>query len=221
MSIKSIIFDMDGVLVDSEPFWQRTEKQIFAELGIELTPDLLQQTRGLRTEEMVQHWKSRFPLDSVPSEELMKRYDEHMVKVMHTEVQMMDGAEEAIRFFHQKGLPVALASCSTHAHIDAVLDRFGLRDYFDLVVSAADKMQGKPHPEVYLKTASKLGVDPSYCLAIEDSFFGLISAKAARMKVVALPDPSDYEDPRFGAADLRIRSLREINDEFFEKLQKL
>lgn len=216
-----MIFDMDGVLVDSEPYWQRTEIELFAELGIELTPDLLQQTRGLRTEEMVKHWKSRFPLDPVRPEELMKRYDERMVEVMHTEVQMMEGAEEAIRLFHQKGLPVALASCSAHAHIDAVLDRFGLRGYFDLVVSAAERMQGKPHPEVYLKTASLLEVDPSYCLAIEDSFFGLIAAKAARMKVVALPEPSDYDDPRYGAADMRIRSLHELNEEIFKKLEKI
>jgi len=212
---------MDGVLINSEPLWQRTEKAIFAEMGIDLTPDLLQQTRGLRTEEMVKHWRSRFPLDSMEPGELKKRYDDRMVEVMHTEVELMDGAEETIRFFHKKGLPVALASCSTNAHIDVVLDRFGLRDYFDLVVSAAEKMQGKPHPEVYLRTASMLNTDPSFCLAIEDSFFGLIAAKAARMKVVALPDPSEFDEPRYGAADLKIRSLHELNDETFEKLQNI
>jgi HAD superfamily hydrolase (TIGR01509 family) len=211
---------MDGVLIDSEPYWQRTEKDIFAELGIDLTRDLLHQTRGLRTEEMVKHWSQRFPLDSVKPEELMKQYDERMVKVMRTEVELMDGAEEAIRFFRDKNLPVALASCSTEAHIDAVLDRFGLRKYFDLVVSAAHKMQGKPHPEVYLKTASLLETDPSFCLAIEDSFFGVIAAKAAMMKVVALPDPSDYDQPLFGVADLKIRSLRELNDETFDKIDE-
>ena len=219
--IKAVIFDMDGVLINSEPLWQRTEKAIFAELGIDLTPDLLTQTRGLRTEEMVHHWKSRFPLDSIESGELMKRYDERMVQVMHTEVELMDGAEETIRFFHQKGLPVALASCSTQTHIDVVLDRFGLRDYFDLVVSAADNMQGKPHPEIYLKTASLLNQVPSFCLAIEDSFFGVIAAKAARMKVVALPDPSEYDELRYGAADLKIRSLCELNESTFENLQKM
>lgn len=219
--IRAVIFDMDGVLINSEPYWQRTEKAIFAELGIDLTPELLEQTRGLRTEEMVKHWSSRFPLKSLKPEEVMKRYDERMVEIMHTEVQMMEGAEEAIRFFHKKELPVALASCSTHAHIDAVLDRFGLRNYFDLVVSAADNMQGKPHPEVYLKTASLLDLDPSLCLAIEDSFFGVIAARAARMKVVALPDPSEYDHPHYGAADLKIRSLQELNEETFKKLQKI
>ena len=219
--IKAVIFDMDGVLIDSEPLWQRTERALFEELGIDLTPELLQQTRGLRTEEMVKHWKSRFPLESVKSEELMQRYDERMVEVMHTEVELMDGAEETIRFFHKKSLPVALASCSTHSHIDVVLDRFGLRNYFDLVVSAADNMQGKPHPEIYLRTASLLGLDPSFCLAIEDSFFGMIAAKAARMKVVALPDPAEYGQSRYGAADLRIRSLHELNDITFEKLQRI
>lgn len=216
-----MIFDMDGVLIDSEHHWQKTERALFAELGIELTDELLMQTRGLRTEEMVAHWNSRFSLAHVSPEELMKRYDERMLETMRTEVLLMDGAEEAILFFKEKGLPVALATCSTGVHIDAALERHGLLKYFDLLVSAANGMQGKPHPEVYLTTAARLGIEPSMCLAIEDSFFGVISARAARMKVVAMPDPSESDQPRFGAADLKISSLREINEEVFLILQKL
>lgn len=212
---------MDGVLIDSEHHWQQTERALFAELGIELTDELLVQTRGLRTEEMVAHWNSRFDLEDVSPDELMKKYDERMVETMRTEVLLMEGAEEAILFFREKKLPVALATCSTRAHIEAALDRHGLLKYFDLLVSAAEGMQGKPHPEVYLSTAARLGVDPSRCLAIEDSFFGVIAAKAARMKVVAMPDQSEFEQPRFGAADLKIRSLKEINEESFALLQRL
>ncbi|RPI44469.1 MAG: hexitol phosphatase HxpB [Bacteroidetes bacterium] len=221
MSISAIIFDMDGVLIDSEHHWQQTERSLFGELGIELTDELLVQTRGLRTEEMVAHWNSRFDLAHVSPEELKRRYDERMVETMRTEVLLMDGAEDAILFFRQKGLPVALATCSTRTHIEAALERHGLLNHFDLMVSAAEGMQGKPHPEVYLITASRLGIDPSRCLAIEDSFFGVIAAKAARMKVVAMPDPSEFDQPRFGAADLKIRSLREINEESYRFLQRL
>jgi len=212
---------MDGVLIDSEHHWQQTERSLFGELGIELTDELLVQTRGLRTEEMVAHWNSRFDLAHVSPEELKRRYDERMVETMRTEVLLMDGAEDAILFFRQKGLPVALATCSTRTHIEAALERHGLLNHFDLMVSAAEGMQGKPHPEVYLITASRLGIDPSRCLAIEDSFFGVIAAKAARMKVVAMPDPSEFDQPRFGAADLKIRSLREINEESYRFLQRL
>ncbi len=218
--IKAVIFDMDGVLIDSEHQWQQTERAIFRELDIDLTDELLVQTRGLRTEEMVKHWSNRFNLDGVNHAELMKRYDEIMVVTMKTDVPLMEGAVEALQFFHKKNIPIALATCSTAAHIDATLETHDLKRYFKLTVSAAHKMQGKPHPEVYLQTADMLGIDPTYCLAIEDSFFGVIAAKAARMKVVAMPDPGEFDQVRFGAADMKIRSLTELNEEAFDKLQK-
>ena len=124
-------------------------------------------------------------------------------------------------FSRRKRLPLALASCSTAAHIDAALETMNCKKYFDLRYQQHTNMQGKPHPEVYLQTAEYAGIDPIYCLAIEDSFFGVIAAKAARMKVIAMPDPDEYDQTRFGAADLKIKSLLEINEEAFNKLQKL
>jgi len=217
--IQAIIFDMDGVLIDSEHLWQQTERSVFGELGFELTDELLVETRGLRTEEMLAHWSARFPMEGIEMSTLMQDYDARMVETMLREVPLMEGARELISFFRDRGLPVALATCSTREHIDAVMEKHGLRDSFELLVSAARNMQGKPHPEVYLHTAEKLKVDPTRCLAFEDSFFGVISAKAARMKVVAMPDRSEYDQLRFGAADLKIRSLTEFTPETFEKLQ--
>lgn len=219
--IRAVIFDMDGVLIDSERHWQHTERALFRELGIELTDDLLMETRGLRTEEMVMHWQNRFQLDGVDREALMQQYDDRMIETMKAEIPLMDGAEEALRFFKEKRLPIALATCSTSAHIVAALEKHRLKHYFDLFVSAADQMQGKPHPEVYIRTAGMLGINTVQCLAIEDSFYGVIAAKAARMKVVAMPDPLEFDQPRYGAADLKIRSLRELNNEAFMKLQDL
>ena len=219
--IKAVIFDMDGILIDSEPLWQQTEMALFAELGVELTEEMLVNTRGLRSEEMVHYWCSRFKINSVTPEELINRYDDQMIETMRARVPLMEGAEEAIRFFREKKLPIALASCSTHAQIDAAMNKYGLKRNFGLVVSAANGMPGKPHPEVYLQTAAQMGIDPTFCLAIEDSFYGVIAAKAARMKVVAMPDPSEHDQPRFGVADIKIRSLSEINETLFEKLQKI
>lgn len=211
---------MDGVLIDSENRWQENERRLFGEHGIDLTDKLLMQTRGLRTEEMVEHWTSRFQVNA-SRQELMETYDSRMVETMRTRVPLMEGAEEAIQFFAEKGIPMALASCSTHDHIDAAMDKYDLKRYFRLVVSAAREMPGKPHPEVYLRTAAQMGIDPTFCLAIEDSFFGVVSAKAARMKVIAMPDPHEYDQPRFGVADVKIGSLSEINDSMFDYLQKL
>ncbi len=138
---------------------------------------------------------------------------------MRTLVPLMEGAVEAIHFFKQKKIPLALASCSTMEHIEAAMGKYNLISHFDLMVSAANGMPGKPHPEVYIQTASRLGFEPTACLAIEDSFYGVISAKAARMKVIAMPDPLEYDQERFGAADLKIRSLAEMNDTLLEKLR--
>ncbi len=219
--IEAVIFDMDGVLIDSENHWQRTERELFGELGIVLTDDLLVQTRGLTSAEMVDHWTSRFDIDGIEHEELIKEYDRRMILAMQTEVPLMDGAVEAIQFFREKRIPVALASCTNYNLIETAMDRHDLKKYFKLMVTASGVMPGKPHPEIYIQTVARMGKDPTRCLAIEDSFFGVISAKAAKMKVVAMPDPSEYDQERFSAADVKIRSLREINNELFEKLEKL
>jgi len=218
--IEAVILDMDGILIDSERHWQLTERAIFAELGIDLTDELLVQTRGLRTEEMVAHWSARFPLDGTDHKQLMKQYDRRMVDTMKSEVPLMEGARELIGMFREMGMPVALATCSTQEHIDAVMEKHGIRELFDLLVSAAVDMPGKPHPEVYLRTAALLNTDPTRCLAFEDSFAGVIAARAARMKVVAMPDPSEYDQERFGAADMKIRSLKDFTVEMFNKLQE-
>jgi sugar-phosphatase len=143
-----------------------------------------------------------------------------MVETMKREVPLMKGARKLIGMFRKLKLPVALATCSTHEHIDAVIDKYHLRDAFDLLVSAARNMPGKPHPEVFLRTAGLLKVDPTRCLVFEDSFYGVIAAKAARMKVVAMPDPSEYDQERFSAADLKIRSLDEFTLDTFRQMQK-
>jgi HAD superfamily hydrolase (TIGR01509 family) len=219
MKIKAVIFDMDGVLIDSENLWQQSERELFGALGIELTDALLAQSRGLRTREMVAHWCGMFNITSVSPESLIKLYDTEMIQKIRDQVPLMEGAVEAILFFKEKNIPVALASCSTMDHIKAAMEKYNLSKHFDLMVSAANGMPGKPHPQVYLQTASRLGVEPTDCLAIEDSFFGIISAKAARMKVLALPDPHEYDQERFGVADIKIRSLTEINDTLLEKLK--
>ena len=167
--IKAVILDMDGILIDSERHWQLTERAIFAELGIDLTDSLLVQTRGLRTEEMVAHWSARFPIDGTDPKALMKDYDARMVDTMKKEVPLMEGARELIAMFKEMALPVALATCSTHDHIDAVMEKHELLSSFDLLVSAAVGMPGKPHPEVFLHTATLLKVDPTHCLVFEDS----------------------------------------------------
>lgn len=209
---------MDGVLIDSEPLWQKTEVELFAEIGLTLTPDMQVETKGLRTDEMISYWYTRHPWTHATPEDLVKEYDRRMIDIFKNDVELMEGAIEAIRFFRDQGLQIALASSSTMELIDICIDRFDLRKYFSVIYSAENETYGKPHPGVYLETASLLNCDPTMCVAIEDSFHGVIAAKAARMKVIALPEPKDLNDPRYAAADHTISGLQKINKAIFDKL---
>ncbi|MEX0985925.1 MAG: hexitol phosphatase HxpB [Bacteroidales bacterium] len=216
--IKAIIFDMDGLLIDSEPYWQETERQLFRELGIEINEQMQKETFGLRCDEQIRFWYARFPWKNANFDEMEHRYNEAMTDYFHKEASLMEGARRALDFFNEKGLPMALASSSNMVLINAFLDRFSFHHYFREVYSAEFEEFGKPHPAVYLETARRLNTDPVNCLALEDSFHGLIAAKAARMKTIAVPE---HPDERFGASDIQLNSLAELSEEVFNQLNSI
>ncbi len=213
------IFDMDGLLVDSEPFWRSVEVGVFSELGVDITPLLGRGlTLGMRTDEVVAFFRSRLDWDGADDEEVTERIVDGIITAIWEEAELMPGALGAIDHFSGLGLKVALASSSTRPVIDAVIRRFDLGDRFQAVCSAADDELGKPHPAVFLRTAQLLGVEPSGCVVLEDSLNGCIAAKAARMRCIAVPAPRHFEDPRFAIADLKLSSLEEIGEDAVTEL---
>jgi len=204
--MRAAIFDMDGLLIDSEPFWRASEIEVFATVGLTLTDAQCEQTTGLRIDEVVAHWHAVQPWESPSRERIVERIVEGLIRRVRESGAKRPGVDAAIAKCREQGLRLALASSSAKRIISATLDRLELADAFEVVASAEDDRYGKPHPSVFLRTAAMLGVPPTECLVFEDSLNGVIAAKAARMHVVAVPE---REDPRFAIADRVLGSLAE------------
>jgi mannitol-1-/sugar-/sorbitol-6-/2-deoxyglucose-6-phosphatase len=213
----ALIFDMDGLLVDSEPFWQSAEMEIFGSLGVPLTVERCRETQGLRAAEVVAHWHRLHPWSGEPLAAVTERLVERVAVLIEEQGEPLPGAMAAVRLAQARGFRTALASSSPYPNIRAVLRRLRLVDAFEVVRSAEDEAHGKPHPAVYLRTAELLGVPPHRCAALEDSVNGVISAKAARMRCIAVPHPSVRLDPRFGIADVILDSLEDMSDDVLRR----
>jgi sugar-phosphatase len=210
--IEAVIFDMDGVLIDSEPYWQEAQKEVFQMVGVEVTDTMCHETMGLRIDEVVAHWFARYKWSGMTCKEVEDQVIQGVIDRVHSRGALLPGVHEAIDLFKKKKLKTALASSSALRLIHTVLDKFDLKKNFDVIHSAEHEPYGKPHPAIYLSTAKLLDTDPTYCLAIEDSFNGLIAAKAARMKTVCIPEKRVWSQTKFDIADVKLWSLTELSD---------
>lgn len=207
---KAVIFDMDGLLIDSEPLWRKAEVKVFNEFDIPVTLESCRETTGLRIDEVVSYWEQRYAFKDVTKEKIANSILEEVIRLIGVEGVVMDGVDKVINFFESQRIPMAIASSSNTNVINAVLEKINVKDRMQVVHSAENEPFGKPHPGVYISTAQKLGVEPVECLAFEDSKNGVLSAKSARMKCVAVPDPLLFSDKQFGIADLVIKSLNDF-----------
>ncbi len=202
----AVVFDLDGVLVDSERFWREVEQDVFASVGIQLDDDLCRQTLGLRVGEVVAHWYRLRPWAEPPPAVVERRLVDGVVQAIRTRGRPVAGARHALDVAGSLGVPLGVASSSTLEVIDAALERLGVAERFTAVSSAQDLVRGKPDPEVYLVAAALLGVDPGACTAVEDSPAGVAAAVSAGMRCVAVPQPGT--DPALvGSAHLVLPSL--------------
>ena len=208
--IEAVVFDMDGVLLDSEPIWRAVERDVFGDLGIHVTDDDLRETMGVRIADVVARWHRRHPWAEPSVDEVADTVVERVARTVEENGALHPGVREAIERFEGAGVRLALASSSPMRLIRAVLRMGRLEDRFEVTVTAEDDERGKPHPDVYLRAAEALGVAPERCLAIEDSINGVRSAKAAGMLCVAVPAPDN--DASFDEADLVLGSLEELDD---------
>jgi sugar-phosphatase len=215
--IKAVLFDMDGVLIDSEPLWKIALVNVFKSLGFELEPMQFAKTVGLRIDQVVAYWRSVYPWENRSNDEVVNDILDEVCRLIREKGEPLLGAFEVIAFLKEKDYPVALGTSSYKQVIETVLDVLNLEKAFDFVRSAQDEPYGKPHPGVYLSCAAALGVDPQNCVVIEDSHNGLLSAKAARMKTILVPGKIHLPHPYYVLGDAKFDNLLEVR-EFFKGL---
>ena len=207
--IEAVVFDLDGVIVDSEPVWEQVRRQVVAEHGGRWAPDAQQRLMGMSTGEWARYL-SRDLGAGLPPEAVAATVIEGMQGRYREGVPLMPGAAEAVRTLAGRW-PLGLASSSPPALIDAVLDGTGLRECFTAALSTEQVQRGKPAPDIYLAVTARLGHAPGRCAAIEDSTNGLLSAAAAGLQVIAVPHPRYPPEPAaLHAAALVLPSLADL-----------
>jgi HAD superfamily hydrolase (TIGR01509 family) len=208
--IKAVIYDMDGLLVDSEPWWRVAESNFFGKLSVSPTEEDFEKMMGNRIQEVITTWHVKHPWPDFSLEKTMNEIVDEVGRLVTENAQLMPGVIESLEFFKQKNIPVALASSSPLRLINKIISHYDIEKYFVIVRSAEFEKRGKPFPDVFLSTAKALNVDPEFCLVFEDSHNGVLAAKAAGMKCVAVPAPEHLPQERFGIADWKWKSLEQI-----------
>lgn len=203
----AVIFDLDGLLINSEPYWQQAELEILCPLGVPLTLDMIHQTVGLRCDLVVAHWYQRYPWQGKTPEQVTQEIIAYVVDQVKSHGQLQPGALHAIALAKDEVGKLAIATSSPSIMAQTVIEKFDIQA-FDAVESADELPYAKPHPQVYLNAANALGADPLKCVALEDSLTGMTAAKAARMKTIVVPE---HAKPGFALADITLNSLSELS----------
>jgi sugar-phosphatase len=207
------------LLIDSEPFWRQAEIEVFGTVGLRLDESEVRQTMGLRIDDAVRHWWERRPWEGATPSEVARAVTARVAELVARSGEPMPGALQAVALCGRLGLPVGVCSGSYAVVIEAALKRLGLEAAVGAWQSAEWEPLGKPHPGAYLSTADRLGVDPTGCLALEDSFNGAIAAKAARMRVVAVPEAAALRSARWGFCDAVLPSLTAFDEPLIRSLE--
>lgn len=215
----SAIFDMDGVLIDSEPLWYEAANDAFMPYGIQLNPTEYARSIGLRTKEFVDYWLKEYGVNSSLAPSIEAEINTLVINKIDQKGMVMPGVLATLEQLKTRGYSIGLATSSPTALINVVVDKLNIRSYFSAFASAENLPFGKPHPQVYLNCAMTLEQPASRCFCFEDSFNGLISAKSARMFCIAIPAPEFRHQPRFQAADLILNSLEEFDLDNIERLK--
>lgn len=208
---QAVIFDMDGVLIDSEPLWHQAEQQILGGLGIDFNKPPLLQSTGLTTATVIDHWYQHQPWPELSPQQVHQQIIDFVANGVASNGTPKTGLLALLAENARRQLKMAVATNSPKVLLDTTLARLEIEPYFQARCHVELVRHGKPAPDIYLLAASKLGVAPEHCLVFEDSFAGVTAAKAAGMTVVAIPAEHEWQHSKFAIADYKIRCFTEFD----------
>lgn len=208
----AVIFDMDGVIIDSEPLWRKAMINGFTDFGVNFTEDDCKKTTGMRLNEVIKYWNKLYSDKLHDQEAVNHTIINYLINLINQEGKAMPGLMDLLDFIRSKNIKIGLSTSSDEILIKTILNKLEITHYFDEVISAQFLKFGKPHPEVYLTCAERLQIHPMDCMVIEDSINGIISGKAAQMNVIAIPDPEHINNVKFNIADTIVSHLNEVKD---------
>lgn len=207
--MKAVIFDMDGVIIDSEPIHLDVDLQVMNELGCDITHKELEKYVGTTNEYMIADLKEKYNLSQSVEEIVEYKVNMSTKKIIEADIEPIEGIRELLINLKNKNMKTAIASSSPKNVIEIIVSKFKLEDYFDYLLSGEEVENGKPAPDVYIETAKKLGIAPNECTVIEDSRNGVIAAKAAGMKCIGFKNINSGNQD-LSKADLIVDSILEI-----------
>jgi len=214
---KTCLFDMDGLLLDSEPLWRRAEVHVFNSHGIPLTENMCDEVMGLRIDEVVTFWFNKFNKDSFDVEKVVIEIIDEVAFLIQTEGKVLPGAIELVKQASKEGWKTAIVSSSYLQLIEVFVQKFKLQTYLDGLFSAEFCQFGKPHPEVFINALEQLDGRTQFTWVFEDSIHGMVAAKSAKMRVCLIPNQYNQASKGFDLADRKYKSLIEVD---LKKLEK-
>ncbi|MFH1942555.1 MAG: HAD family phosphatase [bacterium] len=209
--LRAVVFDMDGVIVDSEPLHVEAEKQTFALFGIDVVEDELRKYMGRTSRILLEDFIERYQLDTT-LEDLYSVHKMNLLRLYNDDVEVIPGVIRLIEELQSADVDLALASSSDHDLITSVLEKFQLAPFFKVVVSGEEMDRAKPHPDIFLETSRRLDIPPEMSIVIEDSNAGVRAAKAAGMVCIGFRSPHSHGQD-LNEADLIVDDLKEIGYE--------
>lgn len=215
--LKAVLFDMDGVIVDTEPLHHKAYHLMFADINIEVSASLYESFTGQATLGICEKLVANFNLSETPKYLVdLKRKHFHYLFENDTDLSLLEGVLERIKEYHNSGLTLVLASSASMPNIDRIFNRFDLNKYFAAKLSGADLKASKPHPEIFIKAAEASGHSREHCMVIEDSTNGIAAAKAANIYCVGY-NSIHSKNQDYSEANLVIQDFNEIS---FDVIQK-